>query len=59
MSDRCPGPLVWFDIEPRPDRDELAAAILECAAPDCDYVTMTGSFNEEDHTDSPVLRSGL
>jgi hypothetical protein len=53
----CPGPLIWFDIEPRPDRDELAAAILECAT--CDYVTMTGAFGNTEHADIAILKGGL
>lgn len=48
----CPGPLVWFSVGIDED-----AAILECAS--CDYLIVTGSFNDEAHADVPLLREGL
>lgn len=44
----CAGPLVWFNVGEPPD-----AAILECAA--CSYVIVTGTFNDEAHTATPLL----
>jgi hypothetical protein len=45
----CPGPLIWFDA---PD-----GAILECAC--CGYVIVTGSFYDDEHADTDILREGL
>ncbi len=51
MSEVCPGPLVWFQVgEPEPD-----AGILECNA--CDYLIVTGNFNDERHHETPLLMS--
>lgn len=46
----CPGPLLWFDVEGDPP-----AAVLECAT--CGYVIATGSFNDEAHSETSILRS--
>lgn len=48
---RCEGPLIWFDTE--------GGAILECAAPTCDYLIVTGNFNDDRHCGTPILREGL
>jgi hypothetical protein len=50
MNQGCPGPLLWFDVERDPP-----AAVLECAA--CGYVIATGSFNDKEHAETPVLKS--
>lgn len=47
----CPGPLVWFTVGDPPD-----AAILECAR--CDYLIVTGTFNDDAHAQTPVLAAG-
>lgn len=46
----CVGPLVWFDV----DNDGRPAAILECAA--CSDVVVTGTYNDEAHNATPLLR---
>lgn len=48
----CPGPLIWFAVGQPED-----AAILECAA--CPYVVVTGSFNDEAHAETELIREGL
>jgi hypothetical protein len=45
----CPGPLIWYDVG---DCD----AILECAH--CGYLIVAGSFHDEVHSASPLLREG-
>jgi hypothetical protein len=46
----CPGPLVWYDVEPHD-------AILECGA--CGYVIVAGNFHDARHAETPLLREGL
>ncbi len=50
MAD-CPGPLVWFPV------DETSAwepaGILKCAT--CDYLIVTGTFNDDAHVGTPLL----
>ena len=60
MSNLCEGPLIWFDVEgPLIGLNENGGGILECARPDCDYLIVTGSFNDERHSGTPILREGL
>jgi hypothetical protein len=49
----CPGPLVWFDVEAT--ETELPSAVLECAS--CSYLIASGSFNDDAHSHTPLLRS--
>lgn len=49
---RCPGPLVWYDVEPHD-------AILECAAKGCHYVIVAGNFHDQAHAATPLLREGI
>lgn len=49
-AEMCPGPLVWFDVPPD-------AAILECSA--CGYVIITGSYHDEAHALTPLMKEGL
>lgn len=55
QPEACAGPLVWFDVDPRPDHDEPAGAVLECGT--CGYVVSTGNFLDERHSGTPLLRS--
>lgn len=48
----CEGPLIWFAVG-----DPEDSAILECAA--CDYLVITGGWNDAAHADTPLLREGL
>ena len=48
-TERCDGPLVWFDSPPD-------GAILECAT--CGYVITTGNINDEPHMWTPIMRGG-
>lgn len=47
----CAGPLIWYDAGD--------SAILECARPECGYVIVSGTFNDDRHNDTPLLREGL
>jgi hypothetical protein len=49
-GDDCEGPLVWFDAAE-------GGAVLECAR--CDYITVTGNFNDEAHAYTSLMREGL
>ncbi|MEU8278218.1 hypothetical protein ACFYOK_37375 [Microbispora bryophytorum] len=49
--DLCEGPLIWYDAGD--------SAILECARPECDYLIVAGTFNDEQHQATPLLREGL
>lgn len=56
----CPGPLIWCEANPSPaeaNAGRLPAAILECAT--CGYLIVTGTYHDEQHTDTPILREGL
>lgn len=48
---RCEGPLIWYEAG--------ESAILECARPDCDYLIVSGNFNDDRHFEAPILREGL
>jgi hypothetical protein len=48
----CPGPLVWFGVGEPED-----AAILECGAQGCDYLIVTGNFNDPVHSRTDLIRS--
>lgn len=48
----CPGPLVWFRVG-----DPADAGLLECGS--CDYLIVTGNFNDAEHDRTPVLVSPL
>lgn len=48
----CPGPLVWFEVGEPAD-----AGILECHT--CGYLIVTGSFHDEAHAYTELLREGL
>ncbi|WP_116051894.1 hypothetical protein [Amycolatopsis palatopharyngis] len=48
----CPGPLVWFSVGALVEEH----AILECAT--CDYLIVTGNWNDPAHAGTPVLREG-
>lgn len=54
----CEGPLIWYDVAvPTATGDNHA--ILECARLDCDYIIVSGSFNDEAHSGTPLLREGM
>lgn len=58
--DCCDGPLIWYGVEgPLIGLNEAGGGILECAANQCDYLIVTGSFNDERHSGAPILREGL
>ncbi len=50
----CPGPLIWYHVGPRHDG---LGAVLECAC--CDYVVITGGFNDAAHENTPTMSEGL
>jgi hypothetical protein len=50
----CAGPLVWHTVTDPADDTTEVAAILECP---CGYVVITGNFNDDQHANTPVLRS--
>lgn len=49
MNEPCEGPLIWYDVE-------SGGAVLECV---CGYIIVSGSFNDEAHTQTPIMREGL
>lgn len=53
----CPGPLLWFDVQPFPcrgcDRD-CPGAVLECRR--CDFLVTTGNEIDDRHAFTPVVR---
>jgi hypothetical protein len=51
--DVCPGPLIWRDVAV----DSALGAVLECTA--CDYFIATGSFHDQRHSGTPLVREGL
>lgn len=53
---KCPGPLIWHDVESRFDQEWPTAGILECA---CGYIVITGSPNNAEHADTPLLKGGI
>lgn len=62
----CPGPLVWYDVvggDPElPDVDDAAMddvtdALLACLS--CDFITMTGNFNDDAHHVVDLIHEGL
>lgn len=53
----CPGPLIWYSVPDNDGHEDAAGAVLECAT--CPYVIVAGSFNDDAHTDTPLLREGL
>jgi hypothetical protein len=55
VSETCPGPLVWFSALAA--NQEESGAVLECGT--CGYIIATGSFNDEAHAETPVLREGV
>lgn len=50
----CTGTLLWYDV---PFDDRPDSAVLECS--DCGYVVVAGTFLDERHAESQVLRSAV
>lgn len=51
----CPGPMVWFSVDPTDLWPE--AAILECST--CRTVITTGNFFDGAHAATDILREGI
>lgn len=57
MSKHCEGPMIWFEVDLIDSEGEkYVGVILECK---CGQITLSGSYFDEEHQSTPIMREGV